>query len=46
MFSDSYKKGGNNEVIFSDNRMLRLTEARKSSEDLEINVTRLNDLAI
>lgn len=46
MFNDSYKKGDNNEGIFLGNRMLRLIEARKSSEEFEINVTRLSDLAI
>jgi len=46
MFNDSYKKGGNSEIIFSDNRTLRLIEARKSSEDLDINIIRLNDLTV
>lgn len=46
MFSDRSKKGDISEAMFSDNRTLRLIESRKNSEDLEINVTRLSDLAV
>lgn len=46
MFNDSSKKGDISEVIFSDDKTLRLIEARKNSQNLEINVTRLSDLAV
>lgn len=46
MFNDHSKQGESSQVIFSDNRTLRLIESRKNSEDLEINVTRLSDLAV